>query len=213
LQCPVKSRIFTNAEVTLQGSGELACNLEVQRAGYDALASRKRYLSKDESEYVKEFVGQRSWEVTKNEIQNVKEISLPVKEQYELQINEHVTATQEALYLNPFLLLRQEENPFKLENRAYPVDYGSAFERTYMSKIKIPEGYVIDELPPSKIMVLPGNAGKYTYSMVQSGNLITLTSILQINQSIFPQNEYTGLREFYNQVVAKQAEQIVMKKK
>lgn len=213
LQSPIKSRIFTNAEVSLQSSGELACNLQVQRAGYDALASRKRYHSKDESEYVKDFVGQRSWEVTKNEIQNVKDISLPVKEQYELQINEHVTATQDALYLNPFLLLRQEENPFKLENRAYPVDYGSAFERTYMSKITIPEGYVIDELPPSKIMVLPGNAGKYTYSMVQSGNLITLTSILQINQSIFPQNEYTGLREFFNQVVAKQAEQIVMKKK
>ncbi len=213
LQSPVKSRIFTNAEVTLQSSGEMACNLQVQRAGYDALASRKRYHSKDESEYVKDFVGQRSWEVTKNEIQNVKDISLPVKEQYELQINEHVTATQDALYLNPFLLLRQEENPFKLENRAYPVDYGSAFERTYMSKITIPDGYVIDELPPSKILMLPANAGKYTYSMVQSGKVITLTSILQINQSIFPQNEYGGLREFYNQVVAKQAEQIVMKKK
>jgi hypothetical protein len=82
-----------------------------------------------------------------------------------------------------------------------------------MSKVTIPEGYVIDELPPSKVMVLPGNAGKYTYSMVQSGNTIMLTSILNINQAIFPQNEYTGLREFYNQVVAKQAEQIVLKKK
>jgi hypothetical protein len=213
LQSPVKSRIFANAEVALQSSGELSCNLNVQRGGFEALASRKRYLSRDESEYVKEFVGQRPWEVTKKEIQNVKDIGLPVNEKYELQINEHVMATPDALYFNPFLLLRQEENPFKLETRAYPVDYGSTFERTYMSKVTIPEGYVIDELPPSKVMVLPGNAGKYTYSMVQSGNTIMLTSILNINQAIFPQNEYTGLREFYNQVVAKQAEQIVLKKK
>jgi hypothetical protein len=213
LQSPVKSRTFVNAEVDLQSSGELACHLSIERGGFDALASRKRYLSKEESEYVKEFVGQRSWDVKKNDIQNVQEITLPVKEQYDLQINEHVMSAQNALYLNPFLLNRLEENPFKLEDRAYPVDYGSAFERTYMSKITIPDGYIIDELPPSKVLTLPGNAGRYTYSLVPSGKLLTLTSILQINQSIFPQNEYTGLREFYNQVIAKQAEQIVLKKK
>ena len=32
-------------------------------------------------------------------------------------------------------------------------------------------------------------------------------------RSIFDQTEYPNLREFYNQVVAKQAEQIVLKKK
>jgi len=36
---------------------------------------------------------------------------------------------------------------------------------------------------------------------------------LQINKSLFIQDEYPHLREFYNRVVAKQAEQIVLKKK
>jgi len=65
----------------------------------------------------------------------------------------------------------------------------------------------------TKVLALPGNAGRYTYSVTQVGNLINVVSNFQINKSIFTQGEYPGLREFYNQVVAKQAEEIVLKKK
>jgi hypothetical protein len=37
--------------------------------------------------------------------------------------------------------------------------------------------------------------------------------MLQVNKSLFMQEEYPDLREFYSLVVAKQAEQIVLKKK
>ena len=130
-----------------------------------------------------------------------------------MAISEHVSAAANALYLNPLLMYRIDENPFKLENREYPVDYSSTFERIYMCRITIPAGYKIDELPQPKLLALPGNAGRYTYSVTQVGNLINVVSNFQINKSIFTQEEYPGLREFYNQVVAKQAEEIVLKKK
>lgn len=60
---------------------------------------------------------------------------------------------------------------------------------------------------------MPENAARYTYSVAQNGNIISLTSMFHINKSLFTQLEYPYLREFYNQVVAKQAEQIVLKKK
>jgi hypothetical protein len=37
--------------------------------------------------------------------------------------------------------------------------------------------------------------------------------MLAVGRSLFVQDEYVNLREFYNLVVAKQAEQIVLKKK
>jgi hypothetical protein len=83
----------------------------------------------------------------------------------------------------------------------------------YFCKITIPEGYVVDELPQSKILVLPNNAARYTLSTSQMGNVVSLTSNIQINKTLFIQDEYLNLREFYNQIVAKQAEQIVLKKK
>ena len=41
------------------------------------------------------------------------------------------------------------------------------------------------------------------------GNTLNVVSMLQINKSLFLQDEYPHLREFYNQMIAKQAEQIV----
>lgn len=208
-----KSRTVVNADLTLSGSGDLKGKLQIDRGGYEALASRKRYLSEEESEYVKDFLGGRSWEITKAEISNAKEINLPLKETYELTVNEHVVSTPDALYFNPLILQRMDVNPFKLEKREYPVDYSSAFERIYMCRISIPEGYVVDELPKSKVLTLPSNSAKFTYSVNQAGNLLSIVCNFQINQSIFSQLDYPNLREFYNQVVAKQAEQVVLKKK
>jgi hypothetical protein len=106
-----------------------------------------------------------------------------------------------------------KENLFKLDKREYPVDFGSPIEKVYMSKIRVPNEFVVDELPKSKIFMLPGNAAKYTFNLSQAGDLLTVVSVLQINKSMFTQDEYPDLREFYTQVVAKQAEQIVLKKK
>ncbi|MBL7873027.1 MAG: DUF3857 domain-containing protein [Cyclobacteriaceae bacterium] len=213
LQSKTKSKITVNADLTLTTSADLTGKLQIDRSGYDALACRKKYFSKDEAEYVKDFVGSRSWEITKTEIVNAKEIHQPIKEKYELAVSEHIMAAGNVYYLNPLLLYRISENPFKLENREYPVDFSSPFERIFMCRITLPEGFLVDELPQAKVMVLPENAGRYTYSVTQAGNVLNIVSNFQINKSIFVQAEYPNLREFYNQVVAKQAEQVVLKKK
>ncbi len=213
LQSKTKSRIFVNADLTLDASTDLAGKLQIDRSGYDALASRKKYFSKDESEYVKDFVGSRSWEINKSEFENSKEIHQPIKEKYELVVNEHITTAGNTLYLNPLLLHRIDANPFKLESREYPVDYSSPFERVFMCRITLSDEFQVDELPQAKVLALPENAGRYTYSVTQVGNVLNIVSYFQINKSIFTQTEYPNLREFYNQVVAKQAEQIVIKKK
>ncbi len=72
---------------------------------------------------------------------------------------------------------------------------------------------MVDELPKSKVLTLPANSAKFTYSVNQAGNLLSIVCNFQINQSIFSQLDYPNLREFYNQVVAKQSEQVVLKKK
>lgn len=106
-------------------------------------------------------------------------------------------------------------NPYKAESRVYPVDYASLVEQIYMCRIKVPSGYIVEEAPQSKILTLPGNTARYLYnvSSAPQGDWITITSSFQINKNIFVQEDYPNLREFYNQVVAKQAEQIVLKKK
>lgn len=213
LQSTLKSKTVINTDLSLDGSGDFHGKLRIDRTGYDALESRKEYFVKEEEKYIEDNFENGSWEITKREIENAKAIDQPFKESYELIIKEQVVSTSDAIYFNPILLQRIEENPFKLESRIYPVDFGSAFDKIYMSKISIPEGYQVDELPPSKVLTLPANAGRFTYSIVQSDKQLVIACNLQINKSTFTQSEYANLREFYNQVVAKQSDQVVLKKK
>lgn len=213
IQPSVKAKTVINADLTLQESGEMKGMINYIRDGYDALKMRKDYIAKGEETYLKDFLSKTPWQISKSEFKDVKEINLPAKENHELSIQEHVSVAGDMMYINPFVTAQLESNPFKLETREYPVDFASPIERTYMCKILLPENYTVDELPKSKSFQLPGNTARYLFNVTQNGNLITVTSVMSINKNLFVQNEYPTLREFYAQVVAKQTEQIVLKKK
>ena len=138
---------------------------------------------------------------------------MPFKEEHKFELTDPLTSSGNIYYIDPFVVEKMEENVFKLENREYPVNFGSPFEKIYMAKITIPEGFEIDELPESKILMLPEKGARYLYNVSKVGNTINIMSNLSVNKSIFNQEEYPNLREFYNQIVAKQAEMIVLKKK
>jgi hypothetical protein len=53
---------------------------------------------------------------------------------------------------------------------------------------------------------------KYAFSFPQSGRQINILTRLQINRTLFDPEEYNDLKEFYALVIAKKAEQIVLRK-
>jgi hypothetical protein len=213
LQPTVRSRVVTNTELVLS-EAEMKGKVKFERTGYPAHASRKKYAGKGEEEYLKDLQKSYLLEVQKSEFTNFKELHENFKESHDVVIHDQVTASGDMLYFNPLLSLRIEENPFKSETRNYPVNYGNGFEDLVINKFTLPEGYAVEEMPQSKVFALPGNAGRFTYSVTQAGNFIQVLSNLQINRALFLQgDEYVNLREFYNHVVAKHAEQVVLKKK
>lgn len=208
-----KARTVVSADLTLDGSGELKGKLQYNRDGYDAQRAREVYFDKGEEKYVKDFLSSKSWNVGKSEFTDMKDLTKQARESHELSIAEHANVAGDVIYINPIVAAQIVENPFSSETRKYPINFGMAVEKTYMCKLTLPEGYQIDEMPQNKLIALPGGAGRYTYNITQMGNVINLTSTFIVSRVLFGQDEYKPLREFYGQVVAKQAEQIVLKKK
>jgi hypothetical protein len=212
LESKFKTKVVTSGDIKINLEGGLEGTLKLDCNGYEALKNRKKYLVDGEAEYVKDFVGSHAWDIKSSEFQNAKDVHSNFVGMHNLVINENVVHAGDVIYLDPFFYSGYKENPFKSENREYPVDFGSPLEETILFKITIPEGFVVDELPQSKMIMMPENAARYVYNVSQTGNSIAFTSMFQINKSLFTQLEYPYLREFYNQIVAKQAEQIVLKK-
>lgn len=208
-----KSKNSTTIDLTMNADGVLSGKIILTNDGYEAQKVRAKYNAKGEKEYIKSLSESNAWDIKSSQIENITKIAESVKETHEVTLENYTQNSGGIIYLNPILKSRWENNPFKLTKREYPVDFKSPFDQLLTGKIVIPDGYFIEELPKPKVLMLPNNAGRYTYSVSLNGNSLAITSLFSINKSLFTQDEYEALREFFNQVVAKQAEQIVLKKK
>jgi hypothetical protein len=116
------------------------------------------------------------------------------------------------IYIDPVLFDRQKNNPFTSPSREYPVDFGLPFSQVYNLQLTIPEGYSVEELPKNNSILLPEKGGKFQYQVAQVGNKIVLNFRFSIDKTLFIPAEYKNLVEFYNLVINKEAEQIILKK-
>jgi hypothetical protein len=143
---------------------------------------------------------------------NLDSINLPMDRTYKFSIDNPVENEDSILYVNPILIDRLQKNPFTSPKREYPVDFGTSFFSNYILIFKIPEGYKVDELPENKSFALDEKAASYAYLAGQADGQITLNTRFKIDKSLFLPSEYENLKAFYDLVVAKESEQIILKK-
>jgi hypothetical protein len=208
-----KSRRSITGDFAMLDDGSLSGKLAISCDGIYGSDMRQAFKKAGQEKYVTEVLAGKTWELTKSTFENMEDYKTSAKEVHEVTIPEYAQTAGTIIYVNPVVHGRLEENPFKLEKRIYPVDFGTPFDDVYLGKINLPEGYVVEELPKPKIFILPESGGKYVYNVTAVGNTINVVSQFIINKSSFSTEQYPHLREFYTQVVAKQNEQIVLKKK
>jgi hypothetical protein len=78
-------------------------------------------------------------------------------------------------------------------------------------QLNIPEGYSVEELPKSLSIQLDEKGGTYSYQASQVGDKIVVNQRFTIDKALFLPADYEKLKAFYNALVNKQAEQIVLK--
>ena len=197
-----------NDELALKGS--LSAKLE----NYAALKERKDIKKKTD---IKEYTSELEDEFDGAKIDSITTIDLdssykPLKINADIEFDDKIMAAGDKIYFTPILVDRLDENPFKKENREYPVDYNYPFQDNITEIITLPEGYKVEELPQNTRFSLPNNEGEFTFMISNMGNKIMVKSIMNINQTIYPSTNYPELKKFYEMVVKKMAEQVVLTK-
>ncbi|MCO5270106.1 MAG: DUF3857 and transglutaminase domain-containing protein [Cyclobacteriaceae bacterium] len=206
------TRTKTLVEANVEFKDEaLKGQLQITKEGYDGQRMRKDYHTKGKESYIKSLVKGNEWHVHLSQFENIDNLEGPTKELYELTFGNEGNMA-DIIYLNPMMGSGINENPFKAEKREYPVDFGHPFEVTSIVTIKIPNGYVVEEMPAPAAISLPDRGGRFLYNIVNMNGQISLTSMFMINKGLYSQLEYQALREFYAQAISKQEEQIVLKK-
>lgn len=188
---------------------------EVSKMNYDyaALNYRNYYSSFNSSdEYLTDVESDHpGMTITDFVLTDLDSIYKPVQESYKVKFRNQVTTSGDLVYINPMLTEKMEDNPFKAENRQFPVDFIYPMEITYLSKITIPENAQVVELPKGVIFKLPDNSASMVYQISQIGNSLNLTYKFSITKTIYNTDEYADMRAFFSEMVKKQTEPVILK--
>ncbi|WP_066830520.1 hypothetical protein [Rufibacter ruber] len=204
---------MVSAQLALKPTGEVLGSMEESYLGVPALQMRSKIKEKGQDTYVKSYANAGAdWVRQDVKLINMEKPEETFKTQYQLS-RAGAPQPEELLYLSPMLLHGQQENPFKLASRQYPVDFGSPVDETYVMNYELPPGYVIEELPKATVFSLPGNAAKFSYVVQEVNGKLQVMSKLTIHKTVFTASDYQNLREFYARMVAKHAEKVVLRKK
>lgn len=118
----------------------------------------------------------------------------------------------EFIYLNPFLVDRWDENPLKLEERRYPVDMARRERHDYSLTLALPDGYIVEELPPNLELRLPSGGALYRCRYYADSTGVNVTTRFRITRPVFRPREYKELRDFFARVVDSHAQQVVLRR-
>ncbi|WP_298533565.1 DUF3858 domain-containing protein [uncultured Algibacter sp.] len=121
--------------------------------------------------------------------------------------------TGDIIYLNPFFVTFFDENPFKLQERTYPIDFGYKDTYYYSVNLSLNNDYTIVELPKNINMSLPNKAGQITFSTRQIRNSLVITFKINFKEAIYSPEFYPYLKEFMSKIVDIQNNSIVLLKK
>lgn len=151
-------------------------------------------------------------ELSNLHFENLTTLGQPVSLEYDFEVLDVVEDVAGKLYFSPMVILGTQENPFKSETRQYPIDYGYPFKNRYILNISLPEGYKVESLPENSVFNLGENIGSYRYLISQLGNKLQLSVEFAINQSFISAEEYGNLKKFYELLIAKENEKVVLSK-
>ncbi|HAK78572.1 MAG TPA: transglutaminase [Runella sp.] len=211
---PIESdKEFLKANLSILEEGELTGTITKSYSGYSGISTKNQFKELGEEKFLQETKKSKpAWVISKVDYKNTNVLESAMEASYQLTINDFTTVAGTLIYFKPMLSEGYSLNPFKESKRTYPVEFDAPIENTFLASYQLPKGYEIVELPQSISVSLPEGGGKFVFSSAQTENRITISSRLTLRKSSFLPEEYGQLKEFFDQLIAKHNEQIVLKK-
>ncbi|WP_209405683.1 DUF3857 domain-containing protein [Pseudozobellia sp. WGM2] len=210
---PKKAENIYSVNCQINEDGFAEGSYKSRLTNHSAYQFREKFKGYDLDEFLNELESIYSGiEISEYDAKNTDTFDGHLTETFAYETENGADIIGDKLYVNPLSFLRIEENPFKTDKREYPIDYGFPFRDRYMITITIPEGYAVESLPANLHMNLPNDLGTYKYVIKNVGNKIQLSVTFEINSAVISALNYLELKEYYNQMIIKGSEQVVLTK-
>jgi len=207
------SKTDLSVSLKLNDDGTINGKYKKESFGYHALFRRELILNKNNDAIISEFESNfNNLEVIDYKIENQDDIEKPLVEIINVLIKNDDNATTH--YLNHFFDEQFKQNPFKQENRMYPIDFGYPKKYNVDFSLELPPNYAIKSFPESKAYALSKNNAQFKLIMKNNdGNKVILNSSIIIDKPVFSNLEYEALKTLFNHIINSQKTYLIIQKK
>lgn len=199
----------------LDSAGSMRGTLTTTFMGYDAVTKRQEILSfPSHDDYIRELKKSLTvLEVAGYELKNVDDREKSITRKLEIELTAFDDPEVSTFLFSPFILDKWTENPFRSNERLYPVDFGTPIERVMIFTLEYPKEFEIVNLPEKVGLSLPNGGGRFLFEPGNSGNRLSVNHSLSIRKTVFSSVEYHYLKELFNHIIQVQNGELIFKKK
>ena len=203
----------TRMSVQLMANGKIEGKLRKTHSDYNAYVFRNNYGSVNEDDYLEKLENKNEGkEISDYQIKNKNTLGKAVMESFAFNLDNQADVVGDKIYFSPLCHLAMDENPFKLEERNYPIDFTYPWQDRYVMNIILPDGYEVTSKPEDINLALADNKGGFKYKIVENGKSLQVMVDLKINQAVMSQEYYGAIKELFKNSVEKQTEKVILSK-
>lgn len=198
----------------LDAGGNCTGNLRTTYTDHLATAFREKesekagkddYLGRLEKEY-------EGIAITDYKVNALTDATKPLSEEFVFNSSGAAEVIGGHMYLSPLLFFSKAKNPFDEKERQYPIDFGFPEQRRFLFTLMVPDGYTVASVPGPVSYKITDDIATFSYNVQQADDKIQLMVSVAYNKAVVDAGHYTSLHDFYDKVIDKLKEKIVLKK-
>ena len=117
------------------------------------------------------------------------------------------------MYVQPLVLKALNRELVDAERRYYPVDFGYPWKKRFISKVTVPEGFVVDEIPESIRFTSEDKSVSCTYvASEEADGIVNVSFTVAFDKVVYPADEYGVLKKMFEKIIEMQDATIVLKR-
>ena len=209
------NRLDRNINISLDAAGGINGTINEKTTGQSAVGERARFRSLSVPDYNRVIEGWVSRGATGSKVSKVTPKDTHHEGKFDLDVDFSAPAYAQIMQgrlmvFKPAVIGRLDRLSFTEGKRNHPylVDATSYTESV---KIKLPTGFIVDEMPEAT--QIQTEFGKYSAKYEVSGEFLIFTRSLNLSRSTIPADKYDTIKGFFGRVRSAEQSPVVLMKK
>jgi hypothetical protein len=212
---PEANKVERQIEAVLGADGSLSAKVAERTVGQSAVDERRLYKNLSKPDYLKRIERWITRSVSGSNVAKVEPTDNSLEGRFALNVEfsagRYAQVMQNRLlFFKPAIIERLESLVLTDKTRKHPVVLNShAFTETV--QVKLPEGFVVDEIPEAAKM--DAAFGSYSTSYEVKDGKLHFTRSLIIRNATIPATDYEKVKRFFSLIYAAEQAAVVLDKK